>query len=322
MGGPIGKKLLLALATCACLAPAPALAGPVKNRVAVFAALDKITGDITTLEVPLNETAKFGTFRIVPRTCHTRPPTEKPKTMAFVEIEEFTYDKKHRRVFSGWMNAESPGLHAVEHPLFDVWLTGCREPLDAAPQGVTPASIMPSPATGAGKADSASDSPDSVSPEQETDAAGVGDDGREDAATGIGSKAMKENSARLEAAGLPEKTRGVSVRMAPTQPDAAAAAPAETPHTTPAAPVHDNVPPAATEHAREGAQSAMDTGVDALPGHGLEASGPTRPARSEKATAALPGADVPAEAPAGAPDSEERAPVPVPEPEEELGPLY
>ena len=106
-----------------------AWAGPVENRIAVFAALDKISGDITTLEVPIDATAKFGTFRITPRTCHTRPPTEEPRTMAFVEIDEFTYDKKHRRVFTGWMNAESPGLHAVEHPLFDVWLTGCRQPL-------------------------------------------------------------------------------------------------------------------------------------------------------------------------------------------------
>ena len=117
-----------------------AWAGPVENRIAVFAALDKITGDITTLEVPIDSTAKFGTFRITPRTCHTRPPTEEPRTMAFVEIEEFTYDRKHRRVFTGWMNAESPDLHAVEHPLFDVWLTGCREPLNPPENPAMPVS--------------------------------------------------------------------------------------------------------------------------------------------------------------------------------------
>lgn len=130
--------------------PAAVAAGPVQNRLAVFAALDKITGEITTLKVPIDEVAKFGTFRIRPRTCHTRPPTEEPRTMAFVEIEEYTYDRKHRRVFTGWMNAESPGLHAVEHPLFDVWLTGCAEPLagdartvDGKAQAVT----APGPAT-------------------------------------------------------------------------------------------------------------------------------------------------------------------------------
>ncbi len=118
-----------ALAVASVLFSHGALAGPGQNRIAVFAALDKSAGEVTTLKVPINETAKFGTFRITPRTCHTRPPTEEPRTMAFVEIDEFTYDKRHRRVFTGWMNAESPGLHAVEHPLFDVWLTGCAEPL-------------------------------------------------------------------------------------------------------------------------------------------------------------------------------------------------
>ena len=145
--GKFGKgKALVLLAACMSFAFSPASAGPVKNRVAVFAALDKITGDITTLEVPLDEVAKFGTFRIRPRTCHTRPPTEKPKTMAFVEIDEFTYDKKRRRVFTGWMNAESPGLHAVEHPLFDVWLTGCKEPLGEVQSTSTPATGGATPA--------------------------------------------------------------------------------------------------------------------------------------------------------------------------------
>ena len=28
------------------------------------------------------------------------------------------------------MLAESPGLNALEHPVFDVWLTGCKTPQD------------------------------------------------------------------------------------------------------------------------------------------------------------------------------------------------
>ncbi len=119
-------------------------AAPVENRAAVFAALDKITGEISSLKVPIDTTARFGTFRITPRTCHTRPPTETPRTMAFVEVDEHTYDGRRRRVFTGWMNAESPGLHAVEHPLFDVWLTGCEGPLNEGEEhGATPPASAP-----------------------------------------------------------------------------------------------------------------------------------------------------------------------------------
>jgi len=78
--------------------------------------------------VPVNETAQFGALFVTPRTCHTRPETEEPRTMAFVEVDERKLDGGRRRIFTGWMNAESPGLNAVEHPVFDVWLTGCRNP--------------------------------------------------------------------------------------------------------------------------------------------------------------------------------------------------
>ena len=144
------------------LAAAPAAwAGPVENRIAVFSALDKITGEITTLRVPVDEVARFGTFRIRPRTCHTRPPTEEPRTMAFIEIDEVTYDHRQRRIFSGWMNAESPGLHAVEHPLFDVWLSGCDAPMQQASGGApnTPSAARPPLPAAPGRGDAAAGAP-------------------------------------------------------------------------------------------------------------------------------------------------------------------
>ena len=96
--------------------------------VAVFAALDKVTARISELEVPINETVEFGALKVTPRICYSRPPTERPKTTSFVEIDEVKLDGTADRLFSGWMLAESPGLNAVEHPVFDVWLTGCKTP--------------------------------------------------------------------------------------------------------------------------------------------------------------------------------------------------
>ncbi len=37
------------------------------------------------------------------------------------------------------MFAESPGLNAVEHPVFDVWLTECQKPKNAVAQESAPA---------------------------------------------------------------------------------------------------------------------------------------------------------------------------------------
>lgn len=105
-----------------------AYAERLENKVAVFSALDKVTATIKTLTVPLNETREFGALKVTPRVCYSRPPTEQPKTTSFVEVQEVQLDGQEKKIFSGWMFAESPGLNAVEHPVFDVWLTGCEEP--------------------------------------------------------------------------------------------------------------------------------------------------------------------------------------------------
>ena len=106
----------------------PSYAGRMKNGVAVFAALDKVTARISELEVPIDQTVEFGALKVTPRVCYSRPPTERPKTTTFVEIQEIKLDGSTDPIFTGWMLAESPGLNALEHPVFDVWLTGCKAP--------------------------------------------------------------------------------------------------------------------------------------------------------------------------------------------------
>jgi hypothetical protein len=60
--------------------------------------------------------------------CYTRPSTEAANTDAFVEVDEITLQGEVKRIFSGWMYAASPGLHGVEHPIYDIWLTDCKGP--------------------------------------------------------------------------------------------------------------------------------------------------------------------------------------------------
>jgi hypothetical protein len=103
-----------------------ALADRIKHPKAVFAGLDKITGRIIAFEVAIDETVQFGSLQITPRVCYTRPLTEAPMTTGFVEVEEAAGDKKFQRVFGGWMYAASPGLHGIEHAVYDAWLTDCK----------------------------------------------------------------------------------------------------------------------------------------------------------------------------------------------------
>jgi hypothetical protein len=117
----------------ATLALLPALASPaeaerIKNPIALFSGLDKITGVTTNFEINIGEEKPFGLLTVKPFVCYTRPITEEPKTASFVQVDVQQSNGKKQRIFSGWMFAESPGLNAVEHPIFDVWLTGCKDP--------------------------------------------------------------------------------------------------------------------------------------------------------------------------------------------------
>ena len=112
---------------------APACAAPLNNPVAEFSGLDKITGRIIKFDVLIDETVQFGALQVTPRVCHTRPPTEPEQTTAFVEVDEITLANKIQRLFTGWMFATSPGLHAIEHPVYDVWLVDCKTQMGPDP---------------------------------------------------------------------------------------------------------------------------------------------------------------------------------------------
>jgi hypothetical protein len=126
-------------------------ADKIKNPTAVFSGLDKITGRIVSFEAAIDETVQFGALQMTPRVCYTRPPTESPNTTSFLEVDEVTLDSKTRRIFTGWMFAASPGLHGIEHPVYDIWLVECKggteviaEPKESPAE---PQQLQPQPAS-------------------------------------------------------------------------------------------------------------------------------------------------------------------------------
>jgi hypothetical protein len=125
----------------------------IPNTSALFSGLDKITGRIINFDVAIGETVQFGALQVTPRACYTRPPTESANTDAFVEVDEVTLQGEVKRIFTGWMFASSPGLHGVEHAIYDVWLTNCKgavQTVTAAPDPAPappPARTQPPPRT-------------------------------------------------------------------------------------------------------------------------------------------------------------------------------
>ena len=117
------------------LTVAPSHAGPIANPIATFDGLDKITGRITQFDVYIGETVLFGALEITPRACYSRPPTEAQRTSAFLEVDQRSLQGNSKRIFTGWMFADSPALNAVDHAVYDVWLIACKTSSTVPPPG-------------------------------------------------------------------------------------------------------------------------------------------------------------------------------------------
>lgn len=61
------------------------------------------------------------------------PAFDMSNPVAAVPYEEEGKD----RIFMGWMFASSPGLHAVEHPVYDIWLVDCKMVPDDDPSAAS-----------------------------------------------------------------------------------------------------------------------------------------------------------------------------------------
>ena len=120
------NKLLAGVALGSALNIGNVWATDVDAKVARMQAMDKITGRVSVIEVPINSEVKFGSFSIVVRSCKTRPPEETPENKAFVDVVDSYNSENPVNIFKGWMFSSSPSVNAVEHPIYDVWLLKCH----------------------------------------------------------------------------------------------------------------------------------------------------------------------------------------------------
>lgn len=99
-------------------------AGDKPALIGRFSLLHKVTAKITEIELRAGEEAIVGDLTLVMHDCISASPEEPPETRTFLQVSEFKLGTD-RQLFSGWMFASSPGLHALEHPVFDLWPTAC-----------------------------------------------------------------------------------------------------------------------------------------------------------------------------------------------------
>lgn len=100
-------------------------ANEIETNSAIMQSMDKITGRVKKITVPVNSKISYGDFSLVLRACKKRPAEETPENFAFVDVADKSFGDNEYNIFRGWMVSSTPGINAIEHPIYDVWLLEC-----------------------------------------------------------------------------------------------------------------------------------------------------------------------------------------------------
>ncbi len=117
--------------------------------IAVLEALDKVTAESLRFEAPVGRPIRFRSLVFTVKACERSSPGEPiDDSIAYLTVDSQPRSQPGRpalatrQAFKGWMYASSPGLHPLEHPVYDAWLITCRAAAPApaaAPSSTAPA---------------------------------------------------------------------------------------------------------------------------------------------------------------------------------------
>lgn len=107
-----------------------ALATPAFAERAVIRGLDKVTGHARDYTMAIGRSTRIGSLEVVPRACTKSLPEETPEVRIYVQVYDHPAAREgeqaeRREIFHGWLFASSPGLNAVDHPVYDIWAVDC-----------------------------------------------------------------------------------------------------------------------------------------------------------------------------------------------------
>ena len=98
---------------------------------AVIQVLDKVTAESLRFEAPLHKFIRYKGLIFLVNTCQSGD-VDQPQAAAHLEVDSQPPSPPGRPpnpvklVFRGWMFADAPGPHPLEHPVYDAWLIACK----------------------------------------------------------------------------------------------------------------------------------------------------------------------------------------------------
>ena len=90
-------------------------------------ALDKITAKTTLIRLAVGEKKFFGPLEIKALKCQLSENNDSIDAVAYLQVKDLSSkDNNQVFLFNGWTFASSPTLRSIDHPIYDLWITGCE----------------------------------------------------------------------------------------------------------------------------------------------------------------------------------------------------
>ena len=88
--------------------------------------LDKISSKNTLIKLKNNEEIRYKDLSIKSIKCKNSKFDDNPEITAYIQVRDLTNKNKNDVfVFNGWMFSSSPSIAPFDHPVYDIWLSGC-----------------------------------------------------------------------------------------------------------------------------------------------------------------------------------------------------
>ena len=97
------------------------------QKIVNLRALDKITAKTLDIDIILGEKKRFGYLEILPRKCSKFQDKNNKGVAAYIQVKDLSDEKGDKIfVFNGWTFSPSTTLKTFDHPVYDLWVTGCE----------------------------------------------------------------------------------------------------------------------------------------------------------------------------------------------------
>jgi hypothetical protein len=85
-------------------------------------ALDKVNAQALELTIKVGQSATFGSLTIAVKACVIRPQDQPADAAVYLDVTDSHPDAPG---FDGWMLEDEPSVSMMQHPIYDLRVTGC-----------------------------------------------------------------------------------------------------------------------------------------------------------------------------------------------------